>query len=163
VQDEKPKFDLVTINPPMVYGPLSHSIKSVKDLNESNARIYNLFINTSSSEPLPPNGMHIYADVRDLAEAHLKAVTVPEAGGHRFVVFNSQVSSQDISDLLRTKIPELKDRTPIGVPGGNKLDPNAYTCSSELAKRVLGISFRGLEESFVDLAKQLLVVEANGN
>jgi nucleoside-diphosphate-sugar epimerase len=64
MEKEKPNFDLVTITPPMIYGPLRHSISSVKQLNESNGRIYNLFINTSKDAPLPPNGMHVYADVR---------------------------------------------------------------------------------------------------
>jgi hypothetical protein len=64
VKNEKPNFDLVTLTPPMVYGPLRHTIKSPKDLNESNARIYNLFINSSSTADLPPNGMPVYTDVR---------------------------------------------------------------------------------------------------
>lgn len=148
------------MNPPMVYGPIRHSIKSVNHLNQSNSRIYDLFIKSKSSEPLPINGMHVYTDVRDLADAHLKAVTVPEAGGNRFVIFQGQVSSQNISDILREKITELKDRTPIGVPGGNKLDPNAYTCSNEHAKKILGVTFRSQEETFVDLGKQLLEIEA---
>jgi hypothetical protein len=64
VVTEKPNFDIVTLTPPMVYGPLRHSITSVKDLNESNARIYNLFINSKKDAELPPNGMPVYTDVR---------------------------------------------------------------------------------------------------
>ena len=146
----------------MVYGPLRHSIKSTEDLNQSNSRIYSLFFNTTSDSPLPPDGMHVYSDVRDLAEAHLRAVTVPEAGGKRFIICQGQVSSQDISDVIRKNIPELRERAPVGVPGGNKLDPNAYTCSSDRAKKILGLSFRSKEETFVDLAKQLLEIEARG-
>jgi nucleoside-diphosphate-sugar epimerase len=146
----------------MVYGPLAHSVNSVKDLNQSNSRIYDLFVNSSASSPLPPNGMHIYTDVRDLAEAHLKAVTVPEASGKRFVITAGQVSSQEIADVLRASIPELSERTPEGTKGGNKLDENAYTASSEQAKKVLGISFRSKGETFVDLAKQLLEIEGKG-
>ena len=64
VASEKPNFDVVTLTPPMVYGPLRHSITSVKELNESNARIYNLFINSKKDAELPPNGMPVYTDVR---------------------------------------------------------------------------------------------------
>ena len=155
VEKEKPKFDLVTLNPPMVYGPLRHSISSVKQLNESNARIYNLFINSSKDVPLPPNGLPVYTDVRDIALAHIKAAMVPEASGHMFVICYGQVSSQEISDLLRKNIPELEERTPVGVPGGNKLDPDYYTASNALAKKVLRMTFRPKEETFVELAKQL--------
>jgi len=159
LEKEKPNFDLVTLTPPMVYGPLRHTITSVKQLNESNSRIYNLFINSSKDAPLPPNGMHVYTDVRDLAHAHVLAATLPAASNQRFVICAGQIRSQEISDLLRENIPELESRTPKGVPGGNPLPPTAYTCSSEKAKSVLGLTFRSKKETFVELAKQLLEIE----
>ncbi|KAK0105511.1 methylglyoxal reductase (NADPH-dependent) gre2 [Cadophora gregata] len=159
IKTEKPNFDLVTLTPPMVYGPLRHSIYSPKELNESNSRIYKLFIDSKKDAELPPNGMHVYTDVRDLALAHLKAATVPEASGQRFIICAGQVSSQQISDTLRNSLPEVEERTPIGVPGGNPLPEGAYDCSSEKARNVLGMKFRSLEETFVDLGKQLLEIE----
>lgn len=64
IEREKPGFDLVVLCPPMIYGPLAHSIASIKDLNESNKRIYDLFINSKSDAELPPNGLYLYVDVR---------------------------------------------------------------------------------------------------
>lgn len=64
VEKEKPNFDLVTLTPPMIYGPLRHSVKSVKELNQSNSRIYDLFINSKKDAELPPNGLHTFVDVR---------------------------------------------------------------------------------------------------
>lgn len=64
IEKEKPNFDLVTLAPPMVYGPLRHSIKSVKELNQSNSRIYDLFVNSKKDADEPPNGLHTYVDVR---------------------------------------------------------------------------------------------------
>ncbi|CAG8975497.1 hypothetical protein HYALB_00004816 [Hymenoscyphus albidus] len=78
LETEKPAFDLVTLAPPMVYGPLRHSVESIKDLNQSNGRIYNLFINSTQEAPEPPNGLHLYVDVRDLANAHLLAALTPQ-------------------------------------------------------------------------------------
>jgi len=144
----------------MVYGPLRHTIESTKDLNQSNARIHDLFLNTTSTSPLPPNGMHVYTDVRDLAEAHLLAATEPAAGGKRFIICAGQISSQEISDILRNEIASLKDRTPEGEPGKKGLPADSYTCSSEKVKSELGLTFRSKEETFVDLAKQLLEIEA---
>lgn len=156
---EKPNFDIVVLNPPMVYGPLRHSVPSVKDLNESTARIYNLFINAKPEDELPPNGMPCYVDVRDLAEAHWLAATTPEASNTRMVICGGRVSSQNISDVLREKVPELQARTPQGVPGGNLLQKHEYFCSSEMAQRVLGLKFRSTEETIVDLATQLVELE----
>jgi nucleoside-diphosphate-sugar epimerase len=159
IEKEKPNFDLVTLTPPMIYGPLRHSIDSVKELNESNLRIYKLFINSKEDAELPPNGLHIYTDVRDIAHAHILAATIPEAGGQRFIVCEGQISSQEISDMLRKNIPELEGRTPKGTPGV-KIDERLFTASSEKAGRVLGLTYRSKEETFVELAKQLLEIEA---
>ncbi|PQE08470.1 hypothetical protein CJF30_00005331 [Rutstroemia sp. NJR-2017a BBW] len=157
--EEKPNFDLVSLTPPMVYGPLRHAIKTTHDLNQSNARIYSGFVNSSKDAELPPNGLHVYTDVRDLAQAHLLAATLPEASGQRFIICEGQVSSQNISDILRKNIPELEERTPKGNPGEKGLQDGSFTCSSEKAKSVLGVTYRSMEDTFVDLAKQLLELE----
>jgi nucleoside-diphosphate-sugar epimerase len=159
VKEEKPNFDLVSLNPPMIYGPLRHTVSNVKDINESNARIYSNFVNSSKDAPLPPNGVHIYVDVRDLAVAHVKAVTIPEAGGQRIIVSSKSISSQDISDILRKNFPELEERTPIGKPGTDSLPEGAYTISNEKVKKILGLDFRTDEECFVELGRQLLEIE----
>lgn len=64
MKEQKPHFDLVSLNPPMVYGPIIHSISENSQLNESNLRIWNLFINSSKDAELPPNGVYSYVDVR---------------------------------------------------------------------------------------------------
>jgi hypothetical protein len=60
---------------------------------------------------------------------------------------------------LRKNIPELTERTPQGTPGKNYLGENAFECSSAKAEKVLGLTFRSKEETFVELAKQLLEIE----
>ncbi len=39
------------------------------------------------------------------------------------------------------------------------LSPTAYTCSSAKAEKVLGLKFRSKEDTFVELARQLLEIE----
>ena len=48
----------------MIYGPLAHSVATPKGLNQSNARIYDSFINSSRNADLPPNALYLYVDVR---------------------------------------------------------------------------------------------------
>lgn len=67
---EKPIFDIVVLIAPMVYGPIRHSVPSLKDLNKSIAMIYNLFVDVEADGELPPNSMPSYVDVRDLADTH---------------------------------------------------------------------------------------------
>lgn len=196
MEKEKPKFDLVTLTPPMVYGPLRHTIQSTHDLNQSNARIYSGFVNSSKDAESPPSKSSGYLIIitddkennnftrwppyirrrprklfplptpispsnlpQDLAEAHVLAATRPEASGQRFIVCEGQISSQNISDILRENIPELEKRTPIGIPGDKGLEDGSFTCSSDKIKNVLGLNFRSKEDTFVDLARQLLNIE----
>ncbi|CZR68678.1 related to dihydroflavonol-4-reductase [Phialocephala subalpina] len=124
-------------------GPMFHPAASVKEINEK----------------MPPGGVHPYADVRDLAIAHVRAVTTLEAGGERIIVSSKSISSQEIADLLRGNFEELGERTPIGTPGEISLPDGAYSVSNEKAKRLLGLTFRSDEECFVPLGKQFLEIE----
>lgn len=75
----------------MIYGPPAHHIASPADLNESNARIYNLFVNSSRTAELPPNGLYLYVDVRVsvfpfyLPSSLLSFVYLPRLKLHLFV------------------------------------------------------------------------------
>lgn len=163
IKEEKPNFDLVTINPPAIYGPLRHTVNNPSELNESSARIYNLFINSSASAELPPNALHLYVDVRDVAKAHVESALRPEAGNTRFLLTAGGVSSQQISDVLRENVKELENRTPAGKPGSKGLPDDAFKADSSPAKEVLGIDFVDAKSTFVDFAKQMLEVEKRQN
>ncbi|OCK76200.1 NAD(P)-binding protein [Lepidopterella palustris CBS 459.81] len=161
IETEKPNFDLVVLNPPMIYGPLRHSVPKIEDLNESTMRIWNLFLkpeNTPKTE-MPPNGLHLYVDVRDIAKAHLLAMTTPSAGNTRFLVTAGTVTSQQIADILRSELPETLSRTPKGVPGSNGLPETAFTADASPAEKVLGMRWTPMKETFAELGKQLLEIE----
>lgn len=98
-------------------------------------------------------------ETQDLAEAHVLAASKPEASGQRFIICAGQVSSQQISDVLRELVPGLESRTPRGVVRGNALPVGQYECSSEKAKALLGLSFRSKEETFGELGRQLVGLE----
>lgn len=160
VEEENPGFDLVSINPPMIWGPAVRASKRIADVNESNARIYAQFVNSKKEAAVPDNGLHLYVDVRDLAVAHVRAVTEPRAGGERIIVCARAVSAQGICDVLRGNIAELGERTPMGMPGTSSLPEGAFGVSSEKAESILGCVFRRQEETFVEMGKQLLEIEA---
>jgi len=102
----------------------------------------------------------MYVDVRDLAIAHLLAVTKPKAGGKRIIVSARAISSQQISDVLRSELGDrVAARVPLGKPGTSSLDDNAYFIENTVAREVLGCEFREDEETFGDLGKQILEIE----
>ncbi|KAF2108589.1 putative dihydroflavonal-4-reductase [Lophiotrema nucula] len=159
MKQEEPHYDLVTLCPPATIGPLRHSISSISDLNESNARLWKLCFDSTKEAPMPYIPVHTYVDVRDLADAQVKAMIVPEAGNQRFVVCARQFGFQDICDILRARFPELSERTPFGKPGTSSLPPGAYTIDNSKVKQLLEVEFRSLDETVVDVARCLLDIE----
>jgi nucleoside-diphosphate-sugar epimerase len=129
VKNEQPKFDLVVLCPPMIFGPyLPETFKRLRleDLNESNKRVYNGYINTKKEDGLPHNALNVYVDVRDLAEAHIEALSRQEVGGERIIVSAREISAQRICDILRENFQDLKERTPLGGPGTSDIAEGSY-------------------------------------
>lgn len=91
VEKEKPGFDLVVINPFLVIGPsLSPAI------NTSNQMFVDLLKGTY------PGVMNLtwgFVDVRDVADAHVRALENPQARG-RYITAGETIAMRDVVDLL---------------------------------------------------------------
>lgn len=81
------------------------------------------------------------------------------AGNNRFLVTAGAVSSQQISDILRSEIPETQSRTPKGTQGANGLPETAFKADASPAEKVLGLKWTPVKETFVELGRQLLEIE----
>jgi nucleoside-diphosphate-sugar epimerase len=147
VTKEKPSFNLATICPPMVYGPTAHHLTSLKTLNTSSQDIYRLI--DGSEKTVPETQFYAFSDVRDIAEAHRLAYEIPNAGGERFFVTGGNYSYQMVCDIVREKVPAVKEKTPVGKPGSG-LGKDVYGVDGSKAERVLGLKYTSLEKCIVD-------------
>ncbi|KIV89460.1 hypothetical protein PV10_06859 [Exophiala mesophila] len=154
VEKEKPSFDVATICPPLVLGPVIHSLQSLDSLNTSNERVRNLIQGKAKDTGLPPSGVFIWVDVRDLALAHVKAMEIPEAGGKRFLLTAGHYDNGEIASVIKSKFPDLADRLPKDISGDRPKD--VYGFDNSRSKELLGIKYRSLEESVVDTVNSLL-------
>jgi nucleoside-diphosphate-sugar epimerase len=163
VESKKPRFNIATILPPMIYGPNINATANLARLNTSSADIYRLISPQSkSSDPVPQNLFWSFVDVRDVAEAHLRAYEVPKAGGERFFICKGNFTYQQFVDVLREKLPEIRNRVPIGSFGTGNVPSDVYTIDNSKSRKVLGIKYCELEETIVDAARSLLELEAKG-
>ncbi|XP_076347262.1 uncharacterized protein LOC143245150 isoform X2 [Tachypleus tridentatus] len=89
--DDK-KFDLTVINPGLILGPVLSST-----VNSSNEIIKKLL---ERGIPMVPRINLSICDVRDVAQAHLKAMTTPSAGGQRHIISTQNVWLKDIALIL---------------------------------------------------------------
>lgn len=99
--------------------------------------------------------------MRDLADAHVKAIELPEAGGKRFFTTAGYFSNKEITEIVRKNFPELEKELPgKDVKGGDYPAAGVYKFDNSRVKEVLGLKFRELEESIVDTVKSLQAVGA---
>ena len=155
IKSKKPPFALTSINPPWIFGPSINGIKSLDHLNESTDTIWKIVNGTTKT--IPPTEFGGFADVRDVAKAHLKAYELDEAAGERFLVGN-HFDYQTAVDALRKAFRELKDRIPEGNPGTG-LDEPMYELDTRKARKVLGIEFIPLHVTLKDTVEDLLNAE----
>ena len=98
-----------------------------------------------------------------------------------------QISSLEIADVLREEVPGLEDRAPRGKAeaeateggkaegteggkgetgkggkGGKGLPEGAFDADNGEGRRVLGVGYRGKEETFGELGRQLVGIERGG-
>lgn len=124
VEKEKPNFQISTVrhpkdytrtftdkiakmNPPMVFGPIHPKLQTLDTLNTSNQRIRDMMLGKMADE-IPPGGVNIWVDVRDLALAHIRAAERPEAAGKRFFVTAGYYSNRELADYVRELLPDVK-------------------------------------------------------
>jgi len=144
------KWDLVVINPGFILGPPlssrddSTSVKTMKVILDGTA------FNAGVGGPyaFPP------VDVRDVAEAHLRAAENPKASG-RYILASSSVGItqleycqilQKSGKFDKYRIPN-KEATPL---------LRRFRVDNSKVQRELGLKFRNIEESIVEMAVALI-------
>jgi dihydroflavonol-4-reductase len=157
-------FSLTTMLPAAVFGP-ARSASAVGPLGLIGVLL------DGSAIAIPRLGFEI-VDVRDVAAAHLLAMTSATAGGQRFIVSGQLLWYGDIAEILRTHLGEdaasvpsasladeefrsLADRSPL-LANMLPLLGRDLQHSSAKARRLLGWRSRPATSTIVDSARCLL-------
>ncbi|KAF2467418.1 NAD(P)-binding protein [Lindgomyces ingoldianus] len=166
VKTEKPKFAVTVFLPALIFGPPLQSLKDLNHLNFSTNVFYKLFNGTYDEIPNTHDGLFpSYIDVRDLATAHVRALTTPGAANKRFLIGGQPLSTSGIVKTLAALaekgiLPELNDRLPKDTGKDNNITPARIR--AEEANELLGMKLRSAEETFGDVAKKILELEKEG-
>lgn len=156
VEEEKPKFDLVTICPPYNFGPVIHQVTSANSLNTSVKAFYEYLVGTGDMEALKhPSGYVV--DVRDVATAHIQALVVEQAGGKRYGVSERRFSWQETLDVIHShNHHQYWPKAPIGTPGlGKTLAARQPLFDASKVCRELGLEYRPFETTILDMSSSL--------
>ncbi|EFX06336.1 NAD dependent epimerase [Grosmannia clavigera kw1407] len=157
VRSQKPNFDLVTINPPMVYGPVLHHVTGGIAAINTSSEIFRDVITGAwkDKDELPPVRVANFVDVRDVATAHVAAGFQKDLGGHRLFTTSGHYDNRTILEIVRAHFPEYADvLPPKDIPGGD-LPAAHYGFDNSETTRLLGITWIPLEKSVVDAVKSI--------
>ena len=161
---EGDQMELATINPSVVLGPILD-----EDYGTSGEVVRKLM---RKEYPGCPNLGFSFVDVRDVAAAHLAAMTVPEAAGERFACSTQFAWVQEVAIILHDnfaargyKIPTRKMPN-LFVHAAALFDPTIRLAAGNLGKRtnisnehirkVLNWQPRSLEEMVVSMGESLI-------
>lgn len=157
MEEEKPAFSLVSLNPSLIFGPVKENTSSLQNMNTSNARFV-AFITGAAKEKCPPTGSLFWVDVRDTALAHVLAIEKPEAGGRRYFLAASAFSNVELVDIIDKSFPKYKDLLPAGdalklgqYPEGGP----PYKVDHSRSVTELGVKYRTLKESVEDTVNSI--------
>ncbi len=162
--ENKNKMELVTINPPLVLGPVPNK----------NFRTSVELIRTYMLGQVPGVGRIKMGlvDVRDVASAIILAMTTPEAAGHRFLCSGGVLWLKEIAEILHKEYSKRGYKIPtIQFPSflirfialfdkkislvTKSLDWD-YELSSEKAKRILKWNPRANKDAILSMAESLI-------
>ncbi|KAG6010750.1 hypothetical protein E4U21_004138 [Claviceps maximensis] len=169
VDESRPRFDIVTLCPPLVFGPVTPAqaraqaltAATLDGVNTSNQRFVHLLQGKWKGGIPATLGVNFFVDVRDLAFAHVAAMETDEAGGKRFLCSGGKFCDADIVHAARRGLPHLSDALfpPEGATGG-EYPAVMPECDNSRATSVLGVKWTGIEKCTVDTLASLLAVQS---
>ncbi|KAF2207343.1 hypothetical protein CERZMDRAFT_51287 [Cercospora zeae-maydis SCOH1-5] len=111
VEQQRPNFTVAAICPPMIYGPLAHTI-GIEGLNTSSADIWRFLDGSLACKDVPDTAFPAFVDVRDVARAHLKAFERNTKQNERYLVAAGTYAYEDVVVALRKAFPERAHKIP---------------------------------------------------
>ncbi|KAJ5875611.1 NAD(P)-binding protein [Penicillium subrubescens] len=161
VSSSSPHFSVTVLLPALIFGPPIQPVRGINGLGYSSNVFHSLWNNTYSE--VPPTTFPSYIDVRDLAAAHLRALSNPEAANRRFLLGGEKLTYTDIvktlAELSQSDIPQLEGR----LPAESGEDENVVFARIDVAEgnRILGLEgkLRSKKTTFGDAAKRILELE----
>ncbi|KAF4992327.1 hypothetical protein FDECE_13754 [Fusarium decemcellulare] len=150
VEERRPAFSIVTLCPPMTFGPVVHAVSSANKLNESNSMLWRI---ASGENPLPVARVPFWIDVRDLATAHVEALVRDEVGGKRYIPASPERFSYGLAaEIMAKEFPTLRSH----IAQEDQTIDDSHGVDGEGASKALGFQYHSFRDTVKDLVSQAL-------
>jgi nucleoside-diphosphate-sugar epimerase len=147
IEREGGDTELVVVNPTFILGPAltvqaRSSLQLIKGMLDG-------------TMPVVPRQRFGVADVRDVADLHIRAMAAPEAAGKRFLALadGPALSYLEIAQILRERLGPLAERVQTKEAPGP--EPRRLIIHNDRAKQELGWRPRPAETTIVETAESL--------
>lgn len=139
-------FSLVSINPGLVFGPPLYLPGKEQDVNTSNHVIDGLIRGRYICN-VPATDVPCWVDVRDVAYAHIKALTVRTAACGRYLLCAGTYTYDQVVQIIGEEFPTLQGSLPSAYePLKSALNPPLHFDNSKSVHQ-LGVHYRSLKDS----------------
>jgi dihydroflavonol-4-reductase len=147
IEREGGSTELVVINPTFILGPtltthLGSSLRLIQAMLDGVV-------------PAVPRRRFGVADVRDVADLHIRAMATPDAAGKRFLALadGPTISFLELAQILRARLGPLAERVPTQEAPGD--EPPRLIIHNDRARDELGWRPRPAETTIVESAESL--------
>lgn len=154
-------WDLITMCPPMIYGPPYHEVSKEKGVDGLNTSLKDLISSLQGENPafkpkVATPGLPAWVDVRDVAEAHIRALALPQGVSDRFILCGGIDYFEDGLDGLRAR-----GEQGLGEDGARCDRTKHFSLDVKHAQSVLGLTFtpfqKTIEESWAEVKRLGLI------
>jgi nucleoside-diphosphate-sugar epimerase len=160
-----PDFDIASIHPSFIYGPLGPGQVYDTPATGTNRYIYGLIAGApgrpvSGYDPAAGAPALLSVDVRDVARAHVLALKLsPSETPKRFILSTNTFTWKEAIELLAEKRPQLRERLPVITGKEPPVGPIATLDTSKTVS-VLGMkNYVKWQDTVLDTVDSLLRAE----
>jgi nucleoside-diphosphate-sugar epimerase len=147
IEREGGETELVVVNPTFILGPtLTSQVRSSLQL---------IMAMLTGAMPVVRRQRFGIADVRDVADLHVRAMATPEAAGKRFLALadGPTISWLGLAEILRERLGPLAEKAPTEEAPGP--EPPELIIHNDRAREELGWRPRPVESTILDSAQSL--------
>lgn len=145
IAEAQDRWRLVVVNPALVIGP------ALNDRPTSASFDYLRMMGDGTFRDGAPDFHVGMVDVRDVAEAHLRAGFVPEAKG-RHIVYAEALSMGDLAEILRA---EFGNDYKLPREGATPQPDILWRADNGKSRRDLGVRYRAVDQGVMEMFQQL--------
>ncbi|KAH6913499.1 hypothetical protein BKA70DRAFT_723618 [Coprinopsis sp. MPI-PUGE-AT-0042] len=149
------KWELGVIVPPMMFGPPLGPASSPSALNISLQFFWNNVVSSETPKTAEALSAHgVWADVRDLAEAHVRSLEVEKASGERIFVASGPFIWQDWVDAAYNLKPSALPNHTLSAGAPDVDRKRLPSLSTEKEQAIFGLKYRTREETAKDMLEE---------